>query len=76
MKVKLLKKLRKRFYWYKEDNKNCWSYYDKKYNTHGYAFIFNTYYINDMLLYELLNELGLKYIFKSLDDRRTNRMKK
>lgn len=63
MKVKLLKKLRKRFHWYM-DGQNCWYFYDIKYNEIEYAYISGMRGINDMLILMLLRRIGLECIYE------------
>lgn len=62
MKVKLLRKLRKRFSWFRT-KQNCWSYIDLKTGKNNYAYTCGFYYVNDMLLYEMLTILKLDYIY-------------
>jgi len=69
MKTKLLRKLHKRFHWYKQDGYNCWSFDDKKTGTSHYAFVLETYYINDMLLYSMLDRMNRLEWYKRLRDR-------
>lgn len=72
MKVKLLRKLRKRFHWYFEPDTwiTCWLYYDKKKNLSGRAFVSHVSWpINDMLLYTMLCQLGREKWFVSLRKR-------
>lgn len=69
MKVKLLRKLRKRFYWYREENDTCWRLYDKKYNHVRYCFETGFYYINDMLIWNMMKRLFIDHEFFSLRDR-------
>lgn len=76
MKVNLLKKLRKRFYWYKDHN-TCWSYYDREKNADVYAFVYGFTNVNDMLLYRMLSEIGMEHIFiKSRDKIEARQIKK
>lgn len=77
MKVKLLRKLRRRFHWFTEKDKPGWFYYDKKKNKIGYSFVVGWYHFNDMLLNELLYKIGKGYLFVKLKDRlRIKRAKK
>lgn len=64
MKTKLLKKLRKRFYWYLDGN-DCWNFYDLETNKVEYAYISGMRSINDMLIYKLLERIGLEYLYES-----------
>lgn len=74
MKVKLLKKLRKRFLWYRDENHNCWYLFNKVTKRYSYAFVFNFYYVNDMCMYYMFREMGMLYMFKSLRDRNDGRV--
>ena len=62
MKTKLLKKLRKRFSWYRT-NHACWSYTDLKTGKSYYAYVCGFYRVNDMLIFEMLDKIGLKHLF-------------
>jgi hypothetical protein len=74
MKVKLLKKLRKRFHWFRHSGHTCWTYYDNKHNHTRYAFECRFYYVNDMLMYKLLQDAGLSHLFRSLANRKDARI--
>lgn len=63
MKVKLLKKLRKRFFWYM-DGQSHWYYYDKKTNETNYAFIIGVSRINDALILSMLSKIGLEHLYE------------
>lgn len=70
MKAKLLRKLRKRFHWYREEGRGCWSLYDKKTKTDSYVYIMGFYYINDMLQYTMLQRMDKLKWFRKLRDRK------
>lgn len=76
MKAKLLKRLRKRFYWYK-DKQNCWYFYDLKTNEVEYAYISGMKSINDMLIKKLLERIGLDWLheprYKIVEKRKQKR---
>lgn len=69
MKVKLLRKLRRRFHWFRRPGYDCWFYYDRKENRELYAFTLGMYYVNDMLLGELLEKLYLSDLYVGLRNR-------
>jgi hypothetical protein len=75
MKTKLLKQLRKRFHWYRTHNL-CWSYYDKEKKIDVYAYVHSFYYVNDMLIYRMLSQMGMEDRFVKLRDRIDARVKK
>lgn len=75
MKVKLLRKLRKRFKWYKKESDTCWSYYDRRTNTDHYAFSEGLFYINDMLQFQMLSKIGLSKLYIPLRQRVESRLK-
>lgn len=64
MKTKLLKKLRKRFFWYQETNLNTYTLIDKKYKRKIYAFNPSFFFYSDMLIYEMMSIIGLRFFFK------------
>lgn len=72
MKVKLLKKLRKRFIWKMKEG-SCWYYYDRQTQQEYYAFSEYFPYVNDMLQCKLLSKLGLSHLFVALNKRREKR---
>jgi len=69
MKAKLLKKLRKRFRWYREIKHNCWTLYDKKTKKESYCYVIGLHYINDMAIYTMLEKMDKLKLFKLLRDR-------
>lgn len=69
MKAKLLKKLRKRFNWKKESPLKAWTLIDKKTNKEIYAFVPCFFFYNDMAIYEMMNIIGLRFLFKKRTDR-------
>jgi hypothetical protein len=75
MKVKLLKKLRKRFYWYRQSGMSYWWFYDKKTNETNYAFIIGVGQINDALIISMLSRIGLKDLYEPRYVRRKRRIK-
>lgn len=75
MKARLLKKLRKRFHWYRQEGRSCWFVIDKLTIKNGYAFVFNFYHVNDMLIYYMLREIGMLHHFVNLRDRKEKRNK-
>lgn len=78
MKVKLLKKLRRRFHWFIDAESRlstCWCYYDKKHETVNYAFVIGMVHMNDMLLYSMLEAMGRDDLYVSLRNRRESKRK-
>ena len=75
MKVKLLRKLHKRFIWKKDKTKNCWTIYNIKDKSVHYAFVVGVYYVNDMALYIMFQILGKLDKFVSLNRRLENKKK-
>jgi hypothetical protein len=65
MRAKLLKKLRKRFYWYRDKRRSCWYFYDLKENVVTYASITSMRDVNDMLILSMLRKINLGHLYKS-----------
>lgn len=63
MKAKLLKKLRKRFYWYMLEE-SYWWFYDKDKKETNYAFIIGVTQPNDALILSMLVKLGLSNLYE------------
>ena len=75
MKVKLLKRLRKRFFWFVGDGDICWSYYDNYENKVIRVPAFGGRH-NDNLLCTLLEKLGLDELYYlSNEDRKLRRQR-
>lgn len=68
MKVKLLKKLRKRFYWWWDSYNSEWMYYDNI-TVCEHSAIGDFHTKSDRLLYCMLSDMGLKKLFKMNYDR-------
>lgn len=74
MKTKLLRKLRKRFFWFKRENKNFWSLYDNKTHQIIYCYRAGMYSSNDMLIYEMLAIIGMSHFYKGSRYRKEKRL--
>ena len=68
MKTKLLKTLRRNYYW-KYINGN-WMFYDRAKNIEVFLKTDDYKFPNDCLIYTLLNELGYRREFKSFEQRK------
>lgn len=77
MKVKLLKKLRKRFVFYydKEATNQPWKLFDKESNIEIYAFETGLYYYSEMVIYAMMRRMGIIDLWESNRTRRERRIK-
>jgi hypothetical protein len=65
MKVKLLRKIRKRFKWWKEedDYTNMWLYYDRETNEERYAYVEGVSTYDSMLIRSMLGRMNLSHLY-------------
>lgn len=63
MRVKLLKKLRKRFTWKKVDYTNAWICYDRELNEEWMSFHLGIKSFDEMLMLDMMRRMGMKYEF-------------